>query len=239
MTICDMHSHILPGMDDGSADAEMSLEMLHRAAEQGVPKMLATPHYYPVESVEDFLKRRNHAAEILRAAMAEANEPLPEVCLAAEVAYRPGIGYEENLGKLCIGDSEFLLLELPFAAWGPEVLRDIRNMICTKGITPILAHLERYMRFQKKKVLLDVLQQGVLVQMNAEAVLERKTRRTAMKLLKSGTVQLLGSDCHNLTSRRPNLGDAVQQLQQVRGMDRVLDQIGFISTDILEQAESL
>ena len=239
MTICDMHSHILPGMDDGSADPAMSLEMLRQAGQQGIPKVLATPHYYPVESVEDFLKRRDRAAEALRQAMAEANEPLPEVCLAAEVAYRPGISFEENLRKLCIGDSEFLLLELPFATWGSEVLRDIRNITCTKGITPILAHLERYLQFQKKKVLLEVLQQGVLVQMNAEAVLERKTRRTAMKLLKTGTVQLLGSDCHNLTTRSPNLGEAVKQLQQVRGMDRILDRIAFISTDILDQAQSL
>ena len=234
--ICDMHSHILPAMDDGSADAAMSVEMLRTAYKQGVRKILATPHYYPVESVGDFLERRSCAAQMLHQAMLEADEPLPEVYLAAEVAYRPGIGYEEDLRKLCIGKSEFLLLELPFSPWGPEIVRDIRNMTCTKGITPILAHLERYLRIQKKKVISEVLQQGVLVQMNAEAVLERRTHRVAMKLLKSNMVHLLGSDCHNMTSRSPNLGNTVRQLQQVKGMDRILNRIDFISTDILEQA---
>jgi len=239
MTVCDMHSHILPGVDDGSKDPAMSVDMLRAAAGQGVEHILATPHYYPVESVKDFLQRRDRAARALRSAMAEAPEQLPRVYLAAEVAYRPGIGYEEDLKSLCIGDSEFMLLELPFGPWGPEVLRDIRNMTCARGITPVLAHLERYLRLQKKKVLQEVLQQGVLVQLNAEAVLQRQTRRAALKLLKGGAVHLLGSDCHNLTSRPPNLGTAVQQLQQTRGLDRVLDRIGFITTDILRQARSL
>lgn len=239
MTVCDMHSHILPDMDDGSRDPAMSVDMLRAAAGQGVEHILATPHYYPVESVKDFLQRRAQAAWQLQNAMAEAAEQLPRVYLAAEVAYRPGIGYEEELRKLCIGDSEFLLLELPFGPWGPEVLRDIRNMTCAKGITPVLAHLERYLRLQKKKVLQEILQQGVLVQLNAEAVLQRQTRAAALKMLKSGMVHLLGSDCHNMTSRAPNLGTAVQQLQQLRGMTGPLEQIEFISTDILRQAHSL
>lgn len=234
-----MHTHILPGMDDGSKDPAMSVNMLRTAMNQGVERVLATPHYYPVESVSDFLARRTRAAQTLKAAMTDAREPLPEVYLAAEVAYRPGIGYEEDLKSLCIGKSEYLLLELPFDTWGPEVLRDIRNMTCAKGITPVLAHLERYLRIQKKKVLQDVLAQGVLVQMNAEAVLQRRTKATAMKMLKSGAVHLLGSDCHNMTTRAPNLGSTVQQLRQLRGMDRVLDQISFIGTDILEQAQCL
>lgn len=238
MTLCDMHSHILPGMDDGSRDPAMSVNMLRTAAGQGVEHILATPHYYPVESVKDFLQRRARAAEALQSAMA-AGEQLPRVYLAAEVAYRPGIGYEEDLRSLCIGRSEFMLLELPFSPWGPEVLRDIRNMTCAKGITPILAHLERYLHIQKKKVLQEVLRQGVLVQLNAEAVLQRKTRSGALRLLKSGAAQLLGSDCHDLTSRPPNLGSAVRQLQQVRGMAEALDRIEFFSTDILQQAQSL
>lgn len=240
ITVCDMHCHILPAMDDGSKDPATSLDMLRIAAKQGVSKILATPHYYPVESVRDFLERRDKAARELKQAMNAANEPLPRVYLGAEVAYRPGIGYEEDLRSLCIGTSEFMLLELPFAPWGAEVLRDVCNMSCAKGITPVLAHLERYMHIRKnRKLLTELLRQGALVQLNAEAVLQRQTRRTALKMLKSGMVHLLGSDCHNMTSRPPNLGSAVQQLRQMRGMNSALQRISFIGTDILEQAESL
>ena len=238
ITICDLHSHILPGIDDGSANVEMSLNMLRAAAAQGVQQIAATPHYYPVESVEDFLTRRNTAAETLRSAMASSGERLPRVVLGAEVAYRPGIGYEECLKDLCIGGTEYLLLELPFAPWGSEVARDLCNMVCARGITPILAHLERYLKLQKRKALETVLQQGVLVQMNGEALLERRSRSKALKMLKDGTVHLLGSDCHNLTSRKPDLGDAILQLQQ-RELIEPLHRIEYISMEILEQAESL
>ena len=238
ITICDLHSHILPGMDDGSANVEMSLNMLRIAGSQGVQQIAATPHYYPVESVEDFLARRNAAAETLRSAVMSSGEQLPRMVLGAEVAYRPGIGYEEQLRSLCIGTTEYLLLELPFAPWGSEVVRDLNNMVCARGITPILAHLERYLKIQKRKTLENVLQQGVLVQMNAEALLERRTRSKALKMLKSGTVHLIGSDCHNLSTRQPNMGEAVRQLQQ-RGMLESLRRIEYISMEILEQAESL
>ena len=238
MTICDLHSHILPGMDDGSLDAEMSLNMLRAAGRQGVWQIAATPHYYPVESVSDFLARRCAAEKALREAINTSGEQLPRVVVGAEVAYRPGIGYEEDLHRLCIGGTEYLLLELPFAPWGSEVVRDICNMACARGITPILAHLERYLKFQKKKTLENVLAQGVLVQMNAEALLERRTRTKALKMLKSGNVHLLGSDCHNMTTRKPNLGEAVAQLSQW-GMTGLVERIEFISTEILEQAESL
>lgn len=236
-SFCDMHAHILPGMDDGSANAEMSLNMLRASMAQGIGKVFATSHYYPVESVRDFLARRDRAAQTLVQAMEQTGEQLPEICLGAEVAYRPGIGYEEDLDLLRLGKSEYLLLELPFSPWGKDVLRDIRNMVCARGITPVLAHLERYLRIQKKKTLYEILDQGVLVQMNAEALMERRTRSVARRLLKQGVVHLLGSDCHNMTDRAPNLGKAVQELKKLKGMDHALDRIGYISTDIFEQAK--
>lgn len=236
ISFCDMHTHILPEMDDGSANVGVSLDMLRVSVAQGIEKVFATPHYYPVESVRDFLSRRDRAAEVLFQAMKQSGEQLPQVCLGAEVAYRPGIGYEEDLNMLCLGKSEYLLLELPFAPWGKDVLRDIRNMVCTRGITPVLAHLERYLTIQKKKTLYEILDQGVLVQMNAESLLQRRSRSVARRMLKQGIVHLLGSDCHNLTDRPPNLGKAVQELEKAKGQEQALDRISYISTDIFEQA---
>lgn len=238
-SFCDMHSHILPGMDDGSKDTDTSLEMLRKSMEQGIDRVFVTPHYYPVESVQDFLQRRDRAEANLRQAMESAGQQLPQICAGAEVAYRPGIGYEEDLEKLRLGNSEFLLLELPFSAWSQEVVRDIRNMVCARGITPILAHIERYLHLQKKQMLEQVLSQGVLVQMNAEALLHWRSRGRAKKLLKENVVHLLGSDSHNLSHRAPNLGEAIRELEKTKGMDRVLDQVSYISTDIFKQAQGL
>lgn len=238
-SFCDMHTHILPGMDDGSKNAEMSLQMLRSCAQQGIEQVFLTPHYYPVESVKDFLQRRDRAEAQLRQAMEGCAEQLPQICTGAEVAYRPGIGYEEDLELLRLGKSEFLLLELPFSPWGKEVIRDIRNMVCARGITPIIAHVERYLSIQKKDILQEVLAQGVLVQMNGEALLSWRTRAKARKLLAQDVVQLLGSDSHNMTDRAPNLGKALQQLEQTKGMLPVLDRVSYISTDIFRQAQGL
>ena len=80
-TFCDMHSHILPGMDDGSKNEEMSLNMLRKCKEQGIGMIFATPHYYPVESVQDFLVRRDRAEQRLRQAVERSGEQLPQMRL--------------------------------------------------------------------------------------------------------------------------------------------------------------
>ena len=154
---CDLHSHILPGMDDGCQTVEESVQMLRSCYEQGIHKICATPHYYPVESVDEFLKRRNESVQLLHKALEQEKLPVPKICLGAEVAYRPGICYQEDLDKLCIGNSQYLLLEMPFNKWGEEVIRTVRNICNVRGITPILAHIERYLSMQDKDVLERIL----------------------------------------------------------------------------------
>lgn len=234
MQICDFHSHILPGMDDGCQTVEESLEALRRSYAQGVGMLCLTPHYYPVESVSTFLARRQAAMDTLSKAMAEAGGPFPRLCLGAEVAYHPGLSILENLECLCLGSSHYLLLELPFQRWGREMMRDIRNLCNTKGVIPILAHIERYLPLQTKSIMNEMLSQDVLVQMNGEFLLDWKTRLKAKSLLKNGTVQLLGSDCHNLTDRAPTLGEAVALLEKRNHY--YLSQILGQSEEIFSQA---
>lgn len=231
--ICDIHGHFLPELDDGSKSVSMSVEMLKMSREQGITRMFATPHYYPVESVSAFLSRRDRAEAALRDALAADGGSFPEFCVGAEVAYRPGIGYEQDLEKLCLGHSGYLLLELPFSRWGKEVARDIANMTSTRGVIPILAHLERYR--QDRQILSAILEQDVLVQMNAEYLLDWKTRGVGKKLLRAGRVQLLGSDCHRTERRAPNLGQAVQWLEKA-GLDRQLSRLAALSNEIFEEA---
>ncbi len=212
--ICDFHSHLLPAMDDGCKTAHESVSALKSAYAQGVRTQFLTPHYYPVETVDAFLHRRQASAESLNAVMEKEKEPLPQIYFGAEVAYHPGLVNLEGLEKLCLEGSRYLLLELPFSAWGNEIVRDVYNICNIRGVVPILAHIERYLGFQNKKQLKAMLSQDVLVQMNAEFLLNWRTRAKALSLLKNGSVQLLGSDCHNLTSRPHNLGSAVQLLQK-------------------------
>lgn len=233
--ICDMHGHFLPGMDDGCKTPEESVQVLKSSYEQGVRRMFATPHYYPVEPVEAFLARRQVSEELLRQRMAQEAEPLPRLCMGAEVAFRPGLSSEEALEQLCLGRSRYLLLEMPFAPWGSDVIREVGNLCRTRGIIPIVAHIERYLPMQSRQTVNKLLEQDVLVQMNADELLRFGSRRQARKLLQSGVVQLLGTDCHNMTTRAPNLGPAAEYLRK-RSMDGVLRGIEQRSNEIFSGA---
>ena len=215
LTLYDIHSHILPGIDDGCKTPEEAVLALQMAYRQGVRFLFATPHYYPVESVDCFLRRRQEAWQQLSSDIGRENiTDIPHIQLGAEVAYRPGISNEPRLQELCLGKSKHLLLELPFRPWGNDELRQVRNMVCTLGITPILAHYERYRQIQTKTMFETMRQQNVQVQMNGEYLLDFLTRRRARKWIAAGMVHHLGSDCHNLRERKPNLAEAAAYLQK-------------------------
>ncbi len=233
---CDLHSHILPGMDDGYKAPEQSVEALRLSYAQGVRAIFATPHYYPVESVEKFLARRQVAWEALRAEIQKQGATdIPQIVLGAEVAYRPGISSAEGVEKLCLGNSNYLLLELPFRAWGKEELRQVNNFTCVLGITPILAHYERYRTLQSREMYDQMARQDVLIQKNAESFSGFFGERRACREVKMGRCHLLGSDCHNLHSRKPNLSLAVDCLKR-RGLVKELDRISEISWEIFSLA---
>lgn len=229
-----MHGHFLPGMDDGCKTPEEAVQLLKRSYAQGVRGMCATPHYYPVETAAAFLERREQAYSRLLEAL-DGETEIPQIFLGAEVAYRPGLGYWEELRKLCLGNSSYLLLEMPFGSWSRETVRDVRNMCSSGGITPIIAHVERYLDIAGKDKLAELLEMDVLVQMNAQFLLRPATRRRGRKMLENGTVQLLGSDCHNLTDRPPNLGQAAAYLTK-KEMGQTLAQITALSSTLLREA---
>lgn len=232
--LCDVHGHFLPGMDDGCKTPEEALQVLKSSYCQGVRRMFATPHYYPVETVAEFMERRQASYARLRP-LIWSREDIPQICLGAEVAYRPGLGYLEDLPKLCLGSSRYLLLELPFTRWNRELVRDVRNMCAVAGVVPILAHIERYLENGQPDILNQLLELDVLVQMNAGYLLRFATARKGRQLLKNGTVQLLGSDCHNITSRPQKMGDAAAYLQK-KGMVDVLSEIMALSDKIFCEA---
>ncbi len=234
--ICDLHSHILPGMDDGCKTAEQSVEALKLAYSQGVRYLFATPHYYPVESVESFLRRREAAWDSLQKQMEkEPAAKIPRICLGAEVAFRPGLSFEEDLHKLCLGNSRYLLLEMPFNKWSSGVIREVTNICNARSLVPVIAHVERYIEDQSAEAVRELFSSEILAQMNAGSLQNIWTRRQRLKLLRKGTVQLLGSDCHNLTTRPPNMEGAVAFLEKT-GQKEILEEIAFWSDKICREA---
>ena len=209
MEYTDVHCHILPGIDDGSKNAEMSIEMLSFARSSGIKRMFLTPHYYPTESSDEFIARRSRAYGELRAALDGADDgSFPELRLGAEVYYHVGIAGDPNIGKLCYEGTDFLLIELPWQKWQPSVFDDLVKMVRFRGITPVIAHLERYYDLTDKRDIKKLRELPVMIQMNAETIIEPKTRKKALKAIKKRQVDLLGSDAHDLKSRSVNLAEA-------------------------------
>ena len=218
MISVDAHSHILPGIDDGSHSSEQSLAMLAEAAKQGVTHVVATPHFYARHSDPDtFLAKRAVAALTLERAMAGRTD-LPKVILGAEVHYFSGIGESEHISRLTIGDTRLILIEMPSPPWTEAMYRDLENIRIFQGLTPIIAHVERYIRpFRTYGIPRRLEQLPVLVQANAEFFLNPATAAMALRMLRKGQIHLLGSDCHNLTDRAPNLGHARRVVAQKLG----------------------
>lgn len=202
MELYDMHSHILPEMDDGSESVEMSVKILNTLKEQGVTKICFTPHYYTHnESMEDFLKRRQHCFEILKPHIPEGIE----VCLGAEVYVTDIIMNNKSLHPVCYGHSNYILLEFPyqttFEGQSYDFLMKIINMY---NVRPIMAHIERYDAMIRDPGLLEDLENyGIKFQTNANSYFDRATFRRFKKLIKRGLVHYVGSDVHNLERYQP------------------------------------
>lgn len=216
----DFHSHILPGIDDGSTSVEMSIEMLLMEAQQGITHVVATPHFYAQrDQLDTFLQRRDEAYQALQREM-ELYSGLPEVLLGAEVSFFRGISESEFLKKLMIHQNRCLLIELPTPPWDEAIFRELEAIWVRREILPIIAHIDRYIsRWKSGPVLKRLSQLPVIVQANSEFFLNKKTAGMAMKMLKNEQIHLLGSDCHNMSSRKPDLGQAVDRITKKLGTD--------------------
>ena len=204
----DFHSHILPGVDDGPETLEQSLSMLRDSFLQGTDLMVSTSHFYGGDEYpEEFLKRRNAAARKLKNAVFFSTDIFPRVVLGAEVLFFSGISEAEGIEQLRIGNSRGILIEPPMAPWSEDMLDEIQQLGRNFDLIPIIAHVDRYMLVLQEPSLIDrVLQRNLMVQVNGSYFLNPKTQKSAFTNLKAGKIQLIGSDCHNLDSRAPNLG---------------------------------
>ena len=215
----DFHSHILPGIDDGSSSVEESLKLLEIEAEQGIKRVVATPHFYANhDSPERFLERRANAKALLEKAL-ENRIDMPKIEIGAEVHFFRGISDSEFLPELTITNKRFILIEMPDSDWSESMYSELESIYYQRGITPIIAHMDRYISpFRTRKIPEKFSKMPVLVQANASFFLEGGlTSKLALKLLKEDKIQLLGSDCHNLTKRPPKLGLAAEVIRKKLG----------------------
>ena len=216
--IVDFHSHVLPGIDDGSSSVEESIAMLRMEAEQGISHVVATPHFYARhDTPERFLARRTEAEMRLREEM-ERHKGLPELSVGAEVHFFPGMSESDSLAQLTIDQNGCILLEMPVCRWTQSMYREIGNIQIRQGLTPVIAHIDRYVSPLRTYGIPEQLEElPVYVQANASFFLKISSRGLARNMMLRNQIHLLGSDCHNLTNRSPNLGNAVDMIRKSLG----------------------
>ena len=214
--LIDIHSHILPAVDDGAKSPQESAVLLGQMAAQGVTLAVATPHFYPGDSdLQDFLSLRQNAFEVLKKHIGK-DFPI-KILLGAEVLYFGGIGRVESIKQLTLSGGKYLLLELlNLKKIDEKVTGDIISLKENLGITPIIAHVERYRRYRGYEKLFPLFESGTaLCQINASFFTSLPEKRAVKRLVKAGLVDFVGSDCHNPITRPVKLKSALETIRKI------------------------
>jgi protein-tyrosine phosphatase len=207
--LIDLHSHVLPGIDDGVRTLDEALALCAAAAADGVRVLAATPHVrydYPT------------TPEQMEAALAElaAAGPAVEVVRGGELALEELDRPDEELARFGLGGTSWLLVETPYIGW-PLDLRWTLGKLRERGFRVVLAHPERNADVQARPELLeDIVADGALVQVTAASLdgrLGKSPRRCAQTLLDRDLVHLLASDAHAPEIRSVGLARAASSLR--------------------------
>lgn len=216
--VADIHTHILPGIDDGAASFDEAIELLYEEQKQGVTDIVFTPHFDIQDfTIQEFITKRDEAFKLLSQKIKEhPSLSNLNLHLGAEVKYNPNLIYND-IFELCIKNTSYLLLELPMSH--PFNFEQTVLWMLSKGVSPILAHIERYEYITSNPNLLEnLLYAGVIFQCNASSLYSKHFGKRAKRLLKHGYVQLLASDTHNINTRPPELLKGLEQYSKYTDM---------------------
>ena len=211
--LVDTHCHILPGIDDGSPDTATSTKMLEMERKMGIDKIIFTPHFYLSERTLDrFLEKRAGAIEKIAPVAAQLGI---ETKYGAEVLYTKSLA-DIDLKKLCFTDTDYMLVELPYQRLTSNFINEFRSFVgsLSPDIRPILAHAERYLNYTDENSIYE-MDCDMLVQLNAgDFRMFSKHTKFMYELIRHGQAHLLGTDCHNTTSRAPDMDIAEKAISK-------------------------
>lgn len=196
----DVHSHLLPGIDDGVKTIDESLEVIQHLSNLGFKKLITTPHI-----MSDYYK---NTPQIIRYKLKEVKTAIVSANIPIEIEAAAEYYLDENFLKkisegeelLTFGDN-YILFETSFTV-EPLLLKEVVFKLNSSGYKPVYAHPERYLYLQEKKQLLnDLIDQGLLFQLNILSLTgyySKQVQKMAEELIKRNAVAFVGSDCHNM-----------------------------------------
>ena len=214
MKLIDIHSHILPYMDDGAKDMDMTLEMLRTARADGITDIIATPHYKAGRFKGDAM-RAGELLEEIRCLMKKENIDM-NLYPGNEIYYRSELEDKLVSGALStLNGSGYVLVE--FSPLDDFIhIRNAMEDILGMGYVPVLAHAERYQCMTKyPEHVRELKEMGCDIQVNADSVTGEigfKVKWFVHKLLKEYLVDYIGTDAHGIDKRKPAMKKCAELL---------------------------
>ena len=216
----DIHTHILPGIDDGPATMAESIEMASIAAEDGIRQMVVTPHTLNgvyVNGRNEILKK----CEVLNSILARSQVPV-KIIPGSEVRMCPEVisGIENNSIMTINDKRKHIYIELP-DQFVPDTVIYLINSVMEKKLTPVISHPERnYIICNDIKVLERFILAGAMTQLTGDSFLGKfgkQPLKCARKLASGCMIHLVGSDCHSAGKRKPGLSKAYREVVSLVG----------------------
>jgi protein-tyrosine phosphatase len=220
----DLHCHILPGVDDGPKDWEMSLEMAKAAVDEGITHILATPHHmnrHWMNPKSEVLMLVNELQERID------NENIPlTIFPGQEVRLHGEILQNIQKDEICFIDefNQYILIEFPTATV-PDYADRLFYEMQSAGITPVIVHPERNHAILKDpSILYEFVSKDILAQLTAASYLGlfgKEIEKLSTQLIEHNLVHFLASDAHNVTSRKFYMKEAFRKLEKEYGKEKV------------------
>lgn len=220
----DIHTHVLHGMDDGPAKLEDSISLIKKLAQTGVDTVAATSHYYPiVESPEKYVSKRSASLDLVTKRL-DSEGINVRIIPGAEVLLNRLILNQSDIRELCYNKGKHILLEISQKNFDfDESTELIERIMSYYNVVPVIAHVERYPFFVKNIRWLEYLKDmGCLIQLDSSCFLDGfMEKHFGFKLFKKNLADVVGSDCHNMVTRGPNLDLAYNVIEKKLGADTV------------------
>lgn len=213
----DIHSHIIPKIDDGAKNLDISLKLLQIARDNGTKGIVATPHYYKGFYNFEYNNIGKEVEELKE--MAKDNFIDIDIYYVQEICFFQGMFKELEEGRIgTINGTKYILIEFPLDEFSKNIFDEIYELQI-RGIQPIIAHPERYKIFKDKPEEINkFIEEGYLFQLNSGSILgefSKETRKTAEIFLKNNVYSFVGSDAHNLERRTTSLGNVIKALDSI------------------------
>lgn len=201
----DFHSKLLPNFKGGSSNDEVIKSTVKSLNSAKIKTVVTTSIFDPeVDTIDQFLADREKAYQLLLSKTKELS--LPKIILSAEVIFSEKVLKLNNIEKLCIGDTNYMMISFNPKDYSPKLLELLDKFMIAHKVHPIIAHLESYLKdIDSIDELKKFTQMKILAQLSCSSIVDRGTRKRSLELINSNVVQIIGSNNNEVNSEPRSL----------------------------------